>query len=153
MTTNPTIKKSGVKTDAGKLTVRENSFRHGLRASALIISKYHGETIEDYEELYRGLYESFEPRNRFEATLIDQMAKALFKMNRAEIIETGCFRDNMAFFDEDGKKLEFSDVTQFDLLHRYKTALENQYFRAFNALCTCRSPLQLDLFGKGALVP
>jgi hypothetical protein len=145
--------KAGVKTEEGKAIVRYNAFKHGLSAKALLSRLPDIQEAEaEYLEIVAGFRASFQPKNFFEESMIEQMARAQFKFSRYDRLEADQFELNTPF---DFFESERSDQPRLELKLRiervlaYKTALENQFFRALAGLIRTRqAALQLDLFSK-----
>jgi hypothetical protein len=140
---------AGVKTDQGKCKVRFNALKHGLSAShTLAFKESFSETYETYLEILEGFTSSLVPRNFFEASLVEQMARAYFKLQRCEYMEKLCFTEDRDLFS---LSIETKMETKMDSLKqiqvsRYRSQIEGQFYRAKNALLQYRSPKQLDLF-------
>ena len=62
---------SGPKTDTGKQTSSRNAIRQGLTSTQIVIP---GEDQSAYEELLRGMHQSYAPVNAAERVLVDQIA-------------------------------------------------------------------------------
>lgn len=137
---------AGVKTDEGKAIVRHNAIKHGLTSKELIsrLSNYK-ETVEDFETILDGLGETFHPRNYFEETLIQKMAKAQLKMRRHEVVEASLFKDDDSYFNRQDSVVINCHNT-FELLLKYRQSIEAQYYRALESLYRARQAQQLDLF-------
>jgi len=127
----------GVKTAEGKEKIRGNAFKHGLRSDSLVISPRLQETTEDYDSLVMDLQKSLQPQNPFEDFCTHSMAKAIFRLRRAEKLEAGLLREEVDIMT--GQKcLVVSRVDHFDLLLRYRAALNNEVTRALGAIQTYR---------------
>jgi hypothetical protein len=70
---------TGPRTAAGKAAVRFNVLRHGLRARAILLP---GEQEEDLRQLCADLQSDWNPQNRTEQLLVEQMAVAPWKLAR-----------------------------------------------------------------------
>lgn len=146
---------AGVKTEEGKRISRHNSFKHGMTAETLLDSvRGLSESETQYLAVVEGLRQSLGPKNYFEETLIEGMAKAQFKLRRFDLLEATYIRDCESPF---GDALNFQQLLvsddRFSLALKYKQSLEAQYFRALEYLIRARqAEKQLDLFlpAKGA---
>lgn len=137
--------KAGVKTQEGKEIVRHNAFKHGLTSKSLLSGlQTIKESQEQYQAIFQGLRDSFRPRNFFEETQVDLMARAFFKMNRYEVLEASAFFEEFELL-ENRSELKAKD-SRLELALKYKGSIESQFFRAFSALVQSRQPQQLDLF-------
>ena len=72
---------TGPRTEEGKSAVRLNALQHGLRARSVLLP---GENVEDYHQLCADLEDNWQPRNRTEQLLVEQMAVAQWKLARLE---------------------------------------------------------------------
>ncbi len=75
------LRSTGPKTPQGKAAVRLNALRHGLRARGVLLPE---ENPEDYHQLCDDLESEWQPRNRTEQLLVEQMAAAQWKLARLE---------------------------------------------------------------------
>lgn len=127
---------AGVKSEEGKLKVRQNSFKHGLTSKSILAS--HGEyneSISDFEEILEELIISFNPMNNFEFSLIETMALAKFKMRRCDLLEVSCLtKDCNNFFNSNPVVLSIDPNQNFELVLRYRQSLEGQFYRALETL-------------------
>jgi len=78
-------KSTGPKTPEGKAAVRLNALKHGLRARAAVGP---GENAEEFHQLCADLESDWQPRNRTEQALVEEMAVSHWKLARAEEAET-----------------------------------------------------------------
>ena len=83
---------TGPKTQEGKAAVRLNALRHGLRARSVLLP---GEKPEEYSRLCNDLETDWQPRNRTEQLLVEQMAVAQWKLARMEVSERSIFEKEM----------------------------------------------------------
>jgi hypothetical protein len=140
---------AGVKTEEGKQVVRHNAFKHGMTAQSLL-SGFNtiDETAQQYNYFVDGLRASFKPRNFFEESLIEQMAKAQLKLKRFDVLEVALYEEKPDFMT-DTTGLRISNVgTGLELMLKYKHSIEGQYYRAVESLYRSRQWSQMDLFGK-----
>ena len=64
-------KSTGPKTAQGKQVVRMNALKHGLRAERVVIP---GEDPEEFEALFQGLQEDWQPVGARENLLVERLA-------------------------------------------------------------------------------
>jgi hypothetical protein len=147
--------KVGVKTPEGKQKVRYNSFKHGLRSNALVTApSVLGETQEEYDQLFEDLKVSICPQSPFEEFCVHSIAKAMFKLRRAEALEASALYERTPSFEWDMVKrdsrptLGISDSSQLELVMRYRIALNNEITKALSSIHNYRQFFQLDLFGN-----
>ena len=86
------LRSTGPKTQEGKAAVRLNALRHGLRARSVLLP---GEKPEEYSRLCNDLETDWQPRNRTEQLLVEQMAVAQWKLARLEVGERSIFEKEM----------------------------------------------------------
>ncbi len=75
---------TGPKSDAGKAASSQNSFKHGLAGSQIVIP---GEDPADYDRHRETLHRCYKPADEAEAMLIDQISIATWRLERAHKIE------------------------------------------------------------------
>lgn len=140
-------KLAGVKTENGKSISRFNSFKHGLRAEALLSkSENLKESEEEYLLIVEGLRNSLKPQNYFEESLLESMAKAQFKLRRFDVLEATSIEKNLRKFGSIWEaEAELSRLSNF---LKYKQSLEAQFYRALEFFHRHRHFHQLDLFEK-----
>ena len=68
----------------GKSAVRLNALRYGLRARSILLP---GENPEEYHQLCADLEADWQPQNRTEQLLLEQMAVAQWKLARIKVGE------------------------------------------------------------------
>jgi hypothetical protein len=83
---------TGPRTAQGKAAVRLNAPRHGLRARSVLLP---GENSSDLHQLCDDLESDWNPQNRTEQLLVEQMAMAQWKLARLEIGERSVFAQQM----------------------------------------------------------
>ncbi len=74
-------KSAGPRTLAGKSRSRYNALKHGMTAQTALLP---GEDLSQYEELRQRLHDDLAARNQLEETLIDHIARAVWRVRRAE---------------------------------------------------------------------
>jgi hypothetical protein len=84
-------KSTGPTSPQGKATASMNGLRHGLRARTVILP---GEKQEDFDEIFAGLQDEYQPQCQSEQYLVNQAAIAQWKLVRAEAYEArSCEKD------------------------------------------------------------
>jgi hypothetical protein len=148
-------KSTGPRTAKGKARVSQNALTHGLTAEALVLP---GEEAENFEDLYQGIRETYQPTDNVEEALIHEMAIHRWRLLRYFRMEVGIFWD---FYDSgvDHQKsypYRFAppadehqrhtcclgkvargcsgEVDRFKSLTRYETAIERGFHRALKTL-------------------
>ena len=142
----------GPVTPEGKRRSSRNAEKHGAYSSAVVIN---GESMERYEEL-RGVYFTrFQPADKLEEYLVDELVACRWRMNRMASLEAATLDHEM---DCQHKKIEDSFETidpstraaiAFQSLtdnscalatcRRFESALARQYDRAARHLNDCQT--------------
>jgi len=100
-----TLKSTGPVTDVGKMNVRLNALKHGIIADRTFIPEL-GEKEEDLKSLCRQLVLSFQPQDRYEEMILDQMTENRFRRQRLLRAEAGILAGQALSFELDyGRKL------------------------------------------------
>lgn len=147
---------TGPKTQQGKSWSRRNRLKHGILASALLITE--GEGAEDraqFEELLSGIYRDRRPVGTLEEMLIEKLAVCWWRMKRvlrceAGLIECGFISDPSRQIEESlsremglGPKAELLMIrhhlslplgAELDRMLRYEAAIQRQLIHAINQL-------------------
>jgi hypothetical protein len=125
---------SGPRTLEGKQASSRNATRHGLTGSQIVMP---GEDAAAYEELRRGLWQTFKPANDAERLLAHQIAANAWRLMRAQRVETAF----LAKLTEDSEDPDGAIALAFlerpkDLarVHRYVAAAQNAYYKAMGQL-------------------
>jgi hypothetical protein len=83
-------KSTGPKTSAGKKTVSSNAVRHGFFAKGLLIPHRDGkEDQAEYDVLYQGIREHYQPEGWLEELRIEEIAFSMWRRRRALRWESG----------------------------------------------------------------
>ena len=99
-----------------------NGLRHGLRARTVILP---GENQEDFNEIFAGLQDEYQPQCPSEQYLVNQAAIAQWKLARAEAYEARCCA-------EDPSIAACHDI--FRKMTLVTGRLERAYFKAYKEL-------------------
>lgn len=145
--------KTGPKTLEGKNSISQNAFKHGLRSQSLVVQPLvFTETQDEYNSLHQGLVASIKPQSTFEDFCVHNIAKAIFRLRRADNLEASLFntyKPYMEIFDQaDTTRINIREPELLDLIIRYRTSLNNEVTRAMNTLQTFRFNFQHELFGN-----
>ena len=69
----------GLKTEAGKNHSRRNALKHGVLASALLVTKGGGaEDGAEFEKFLGGLYQDLDPVGSFEEMMVEKIAVCIW---------------------------------------------------------------------------
>jgi hypothetical protein len=138
---------TGPRTQAGKNRSRFNALRHGLAAQSPVLPH---ENAAAFHEMRAALIEHYQPADIQELQLIDHIAHAQLRMERSRRFENGMFDVQLRHTKlENGKSPEpwAGDDTGiaacmcspefekgYQVLFRYDSRAEAQYFKSVNAL-------------------
>ena len=126
---------TGPKSDAGKLAVARNSLSHGLSSNKFAVLPH--EDAAEYENLRAGLHSDFAPGSTVEIFLVDEMARAQWKLRRVAAMEQELFGsegDLTRWFKEDCSKDEV-----LLKLSRYESTARRAWYKALAELRNIRS--------------
>jgi hypothetical protein len=100
----PTSSKGGPRTLAGKAAVSMNAIRHGMTSEARVVP---GESAQDAEAHWVGVWESLAPQGHLEEELCDRVAGLTWRLRRVERYEVGliCSRSDASRYDATRPKL------------------------------------------------
>src|SRR5262249_10620268 len=82
------LKSTGPRTEAGKQASRCNAVRHGLTAETIITAM---EDAEDYKAFEATITADYDAQSAVERELVLRLASVLWRLRRAETMETGLF--------------------------------------------------------------
>ena len=120
---------TGPRTEEGKNQSRRNALKHGILASALLITG--GEGAEDHAEfdrLLNSLYTDLDPVGTLEEMLVEKIAICYWRERRALRCEAGLIRENGSDYIILGGGLRVQSIV------RYETAIHRQLVYAINQL-------------------
>ena len=122
-------KGGGPKTQAGKKNSSKNATKHGLCGSRKIVLS--DERQEDRDAVERGWREEFQPEGYAEDKLVGELIDSDWGLIRA--------RRRVAWAEEQAVK-DWTEESRhhLELMHRYLTAAERSFHRAWNAVQALR---------------
>jgi hypothetical protein len=120
------LRSTGPKTPEGKAAVRYNALQHGLRARSILLP---GENSEDLRQLCENLEADWQPQNRTEQLLVEQMAVAQWKLARLEVGERSIYMETM------GAERQLALLDRFSV---QRGRLERSFSRALRELQNLR---------------
>lgn len=115
--------KGGPRTEAGKRRSRRSAFRHGMRATTLLLDDDGSPASEKFREVRKALEDEFQPRTATEYMLMDKMVLAVLRTR------SGCAHER--------QELSMHSAFQFpaiDRLIRYGNAADKLFFVALAQL-------------------
>jgi hypothetical protein len=122
---------SGPKTEGGKRRSRRNAVRHGLTAETVIGVL---EDPEDYQAFEAAILSDYVPQSVIERELVLRLASLLWRLRRANSIETGLFQIHGEIL-RDRKNL-------FEIATPPSEAMQNLVYRLFKAGDLCATQVQ-----------
>jgi hypothetical protein len=126
---------TGPQSEAGKLAVARNSLGHGLSSNQFAVLPC--EDAAEYESLRAALHADFAPDSTAEIFLVDEMARAQWKLRRVAAMEQELFAsegDVTRWFREDCSKDEV-----LLKLSRYESTARRAWYKALSELRKIRS--------------
>ena len=136
----------GPKTEAGKQTSSRNSLRHGLLAKTVLLDE---EDEPAFIQLLVTLEEEHQPTTQTERDLVETMGIARWRILRLWAMERANLQEEISKDDTPDRDASTRAALAFrklsdesrsaDLLGRYETRYDRQYYRAFNLLLKMRN--------------
>jgi hypothetical protein len=140
-------KSHGPITEEGKQASSRNSLRHGILSKKVVLE---GESQAEFDELLASYLEEHQPATPTERTLIENMAIARWRQQRAWTLETAGLTAEMRrpryIEGEDPETQAFvafrtlsDDSRTLELLNRYEARFERQFRAALTAFLGLRA--------------
>jgi hypothetical protein len=150
-------KAAGTKSPAGIQRSSKNAIKHGLTSKMIVLTN---ESHPQFDELHLTYIETFQPANRVEMDLIDQMVASQWRLRRIWFMQTAALDLKMDQQDAEIAK-KFHQIDQptrltvafttlaneeksLDLLLRYETTYTRLHQRAMSTLLRLRRENQID---------
>jgi hypothetical protein len=131
---------TGPRTPAGKRAVAQNGLSHGLSSSRFAVLP--NENPAEYESLLHSLQAEFSPATAAECFLVEEMARAQWKLRRIDSIEHELLSNGAgltAWFKEDCAQ----DAILLKL-SRYEGAARRAWYKAFTEIRKLRAGQALE---------
>ena len=127
-------KSRGPKTPEGKARSAQNALKHGLRARKWVV--LHGERAAEFARLEAALIEELAPEGVLQSLLAQRVAAAVWRLGRAEQLETQLFAENGLTGRSLGLALirDCNGARAFDTLLRYRGGTLAELWRALRTL-------------------
>jgi hypothetical protein len=110
------LRSTGPKTDRGKRTVARNAIKHGLLAREVVITAGDGEeSLEEFHDLVKELWEYYQPIGVVEESLVQKIATCWWREARVLRAENGEIRKRLDTLAVDWA-LRDSDKANLDLV-------------------------------------
>ncbi|HEY3827383.1 MAG TPA: hypothetical protein VGL82_22680 [Bryobacteraceae bacterium] len=136
-------KSRGPSTPEGKRASSHNAEKHGLLSGTIVLE---GESTDRFLDLVADLHEEFQPQTPFEESLIENMAAARWRQMRIwgmekagmdhETRRQAAMSDSSASGEDNATRAALAfralsdESRSLELIHRYDTRYERQYYRA-----------------------
>jgi hypothetical protein len=124
----------GPKTPEGKARSAQNALKHGLRAQKYVVLP--DEDIGEFAALEAALIEELAPVGALQGILVGRIARAAWRLERAERIEVELFAERRYGNAGPGLALirDGNGTRSFDTLLRYRGAAQAELMRALRTL-------------------
>jgi len=103
------LKSTGPKTEAGKEVSRRNAMRHGLTAETVITAL---EDAEDYRAFEAAIAADYDAQSAVERELVLRLTSVLWRLRRAETMETGLFEIQTEHLHDSQQKRHVPSLSQ-----------------------------------------
>ena len=109
------LRSTGPKTERGKRTVARNAIKHGILAREVVITAGDGEeSLEEFQELVKQLWEDHNPVGVMEGSLVQEIASCLWRKARVLRAENGEIRTRVDTLRME-RAQQLSDKANLDL--------------------------------------
>jgi hypothetical protein len=124
----------GPKTAEGKARASRNALKHGLRAGKHVLLR--DEDSDEFEALETALFEELEPEGALQGLLVGRMARAAWRLARAERIEVEMFNEHHFPGGSSGLAMirDGNTSRSFETLVRYRGAAMAEFTRCLRTL-------------------
>jgi hypothetical protein len=131
----------GPKTAEGKARASRNALKHGLRAGRHVLLR--DEDSSEFEALEVALFEELAPQGALQGFLVGRIARAAWRLARAERIEINLFAERLELYPDAGPGLALirdgNTGRAFETLVRYRSTANNEFLRNLRALKTLQA--------------
>ena len=133
----------GPATEQGKAISAQNSLKHGLTSSRIVLP---GESQEEYDALEASIISRFKPVGELEMELAKEMASARWRLRRIDIMETAVFKKAIRQQQEllgpdagpdevrDAAYAEVAESKTLRMLSRHQGQLRRAYEKAWKEI-------------------
>ena len=116
-------KSQGPITPEGKAKSAQNSLKHGLTSSRVVLP---GESQEAFDQLEASLLDTLKPATDFEKELVREMTSARWRLRRIEEMETALVQREMRrLAEEQGEEADLDEIR----MQAYVEVAESRAFR------------------------
>jgi len=131
----------GPKTPAGKARASRNALKHGLRAARHVVLP--DEDAAAFAALEAALAAELAPADTLAALLVGRIARAAWRLERAERLEVDLFAERLRRASDGGVGLALIrdgySTRSFETVLRYRAAAQAEFLRALKTLQALRA--------------
>ena len=141
-------KSNGPVTIEGKAASSQNSLKHGLSSSRVVLPH---ESQEDYDKLEASLTNRFKPADELEMELVQEMAAARWRLRRIEAMESALFKKAIRQHEEAGTPdahdqayVEVAESKSYRMLVRHSAQLRRAFEKAWKEIQLIQADRKMD---------
>ena len=141
-------KSNGPITAEGKAISSQNSLKHGLSSSRVVLPH---ESQEDYDKLEASLINRFKPADELESDLVQEMAAARWRLRRIEAMEAALFKKAIRQHEEAGTPdaydiayVEVAESKSYRMLVRHAAQLRRAFEKAWKEIQLIQTDRKMD---------
>ena len=141
-------KSNGPITAEGKAISAQNSLKHGLTSSRVVLPH---ESQEAYDKLEASLINRFKPADDLESELVQEMAAARWRLRRIEAMEAALFKKAIKQHEEagtpDALDIAYAEVAEsksYRMLVRHASQLRRAFEKAWKELQLIQADRKID---------
>ncbi len=141
-------KSNGPITAEGKAISAQNSLKHGLTSSRVVLPH---ESQEAYDKLEASLINRFKPADDLESELVQEMAAARWRLRRIEAMEAALFKKAIKQHEEAGTPdaidiayAEVAESKSYRMLVRHASQLRRAFEKAWKELQLIQTDRKID---------
>ncbi|HYI96893.1 MAG TPA: hypothetical protein VEX68_25345 [Bryobacteraceae bacterium] len=141
-------KSNGPITAEGKAISSQNSMKHGLTSSRVVLLH---ESQEAYDKLEASLINRFKPADDLESELVQEMAAARWRLRRIESMEAALFKKAIKQHEEagtpDALDMAYAEVAEsksYRMLVRHAAQLRRAFEKAWKELQLIQEDRRMD---------
>jgi hypothetical protein len=141
-------KSNGPITAEGKARSAQNSLKHGLTSSRVVLPH---ESQEAYDRLEASLISRFKPADELESELVQEMAAARWRLRRIEAMEAALFKKAIKQLEEAGTPdaldvayAEVAESKSYRMLVRHAAQLRRAFEKAWKEIQLLQEQRRID---------
>ncbi len=145
-------KSNGPITAEGKAISSQNSLKHGLTSSRVVLPH---ESQEAYDKLEASLINRFKPADDLESELVQEMTAARWRLRRIEAMESALFKKAIRQLEEagtpDALDIAYAEVPEsksYRMLVRHAAQLRRAFEKAWKELQLIQEDRRMDEEGE-----